>query len=59
MYAKTLEGIGKAGGYAIQGLGSVFIDRVEGPVSNVIGITILKVQKILKKISEVENEPIF
>lgn len=37
-YLSTEESRGKAGGYAIQGAGSVFVSRVEGSLSNVVGL---------------------
>lgn len=37
-YLLTGEPRGKAGGYALQGAGSVFIEKVEGSLSNVIGL---------------------
>ena len=37
-YLATEEPLGKAGGYAIQGAGSVFATRIEGSLSNVIGL---------------------
>ena len=37
-YLATGEPRGKAGGYAIQGKGSLFVSRVEGSLSNVIGL---------------------
>jgi len=37
-YLSTEEPRGKAGGYAIQGAGSVFVSRVEGSLSNVVGL---------------------
>lgn len=37
-YFATNEPLGKAGGYALQGLGSVFVTRVEGSISNVVGL---------------------
>lgn len=37
-YLSTAEPIGKAGGYAIQGAGSIFVEHVQGSISNVIGL---------------------
>lgn len=37
-YLATGEPLGKAGGYALQGLASVFVTRVEGSISNVVGL---------------------
>ena len=37
-YLATNEPLGKAGGYALQGLASVFVTRVEGSITNVIGL---------------------
>ena len=37
-YLLTGEPKGKAGGYALQGAGSVFITKVEGSLSNVVGL---------------------
>ncbi len=37
-YLATGESVGKAGGYAVQGEARVFIDRIEGSLSNVIGL---------------------
>lgn len=37
-YLDTGEPRGKAGGYAIQGAGSVFVERVEGSLTNVVGL---------------------
>lgn len=40
LYLASGEWRGRAGGYAIQGLGSILIDRVEGDFSNVVGLPI-------------------
>ena len=38
---------GKAGGYAIQGAGSIFVSRVEGSLSNVVGLPLREVLEAL------------
>jgi septum formation protein len=40
MYLNSGEWEGRAGGYAVQGLGASFVVRVEGDLSNVIGLPI-------------------
>ncbi len=42
------EGIGKAGGYAIQGIASKFIRKIKGSYTNVVGLSIPEVYKIFK-----------
>lgn len=37
----------KAGGYAIQGLGAIFVDSIEGDYDNVVGLPISKVIRAL------------
>ena len=37
-YIATREPLDKAGAYAVQGIGSIFVDRVEGSYTNVIGL---------------------
>ena len=49
-YVATGEPMDKAGGYAIQGLASKFIDRVEGCYFNVMGLPISLVYRHLKLI---------
>lgn len=39
-YADTREPYDKAGGYGIQGLGSLFVLRIEGSYSNVMGLPV-------------------
>ena len=46
-YADTGEPIGRAGAYAIQGLGTMLIKSVDGSYSNVVGLPLEKLSKIL------------
>ena len=41
------EGIGKAGGYAIQGIGAKFVKKIRGSYSNVVGLCLNNLYKIL------------
>ncbi len=47
-YARSGEPLDKAGAYAIQGLASRFVTRVEGSYSNVVGLPISLVYEMLK-----------
>jgi septum formation protein len=47
-YVASGEPAGKAGAYAIQGLGSRFIDRIQGSYSNVVGLPVALVYRLLK-----------
>ena len=46
-YWQTGEPEGKAGGYAIQGLGSVFVDRIEGSYTGVVGLPVAETAQLL------------
>jgi septum formation protein len=48
-YVATGEPMDKAGAYAIQGLASKFIDRVEGCYFNVVGLPVSLVYKYLRQ----------
>jgi septum formation protein len=48
-YVATDEPMGKAGAYAIQGLASRFVTRVEGSYSNVVGLPVALVYEMCTK----------
>jgi len=50
-YVASGEGRDKAGAYAIQGLASRFIPRIEGSYSNVVGLPLACVHGLLREIS--------
>ena len=47
-YVLTGEPIGKAGSYAIQGLGAVFVKEIHGDYYNVVGLPVFKLAQVLK-----------
>jgi septum formation protein len=53
-YVSSGEPEGKAGAYAIQGRASRFIDYIEGSWSNVVGLPIADVYRLLKELSVVD-----
>jgi septum formation protein len=52
-YVQSGEPMDKAGAYAIQGLGSRFVDRLDGSYSNVVGLPVALVWRLLKEMSEI------
>jgi septum formation protein len=48
-YVSTGEPLDKAGAYAIQGLGALLVDRIEGDFYNVIGLPLSRLTEILKE----------
>ncbi len=48
-YHRKVNPLDKAGGFDIEGLGSLFIHRVEGCYTNVIGMPMAKLKKMLAK----------
>lgn len=48
-YVATGEPMDKAGGYAIQGIASRWIPRIEGDYSNVMGLPVSRVYRMLRE----------
>lgn len=52
-YIDTKEPFGKAGGYAIQGLGKDIVDTYEGDFFTIVG---LPLKEVLKKLNDIKNK---
>ena len=49
-YVRTGEPFGKAGGYAIQGIGAFMVQRIEGSYTNVVGLPLCELLGVLNKL---------
>ena len=48
-YASTQQPYDKAGGYGIQGVASIFIHKIEGSYSGVVGLPLYELNEVLRK----------
>jgi septum formation protein len=46
-YVESREGVGKAGGYAIQGRAEIFVKEISGSYSNVVGLPLALTARLL------------
>jgi septum formation protein len=58
-YVASGEGRDKAGGYAVQGLASRFIARVDGSYSNVVGLPVATVAELLRELASAGSSGLF
>jgi len=49
-YLATEEPFDKAGAYAVQGIGSMFVEQIEGSYSNVVGLPVEEVLNALRSV---------
>ena len=52
-YVKTEEPFDKAGGYAIQGMGSFMIESIKGSYTNVVGLPVCELIQMLSRLGAV------
>ncbi|KAF5341682.1 hypothetical protein D9611_001197 [Ephemerocybe angulata] len=55
-YVESGEGIDRAGGFAVQGLGSVLVRKIEGDYHNVVGFPVASFYKLLEMLVEEDED---
>jgi septum formation protein len=55
-YVRTREGADKAGGYGIQGMGSILVEKIDGTFDNVVGLPLRVTLQLIEKVLAPEEE---
>ncbi len=53
-YIRTKEPLDKAGSYGVQGLGGLFIEKIDGDYYNVVGLPLQRLGRLLQEEFEIE-----
>ena len=56
-YVRTREGADKAGGYGIQGAGSILVEKIDGTFDNVVGLPLRATLQLIEKVIVEPDEP--
>ncbi|PYI25538.1 putative nucleic acid-binding protein, partial [Aspergillus indologenus CBS 114.80] len=49
-YVRTREGADKAGGYGLQGLGSILVEKIDGSWDNVVGLPLRSALQLMERV---------
>ena len=49
---RTREGADKAGGYGIQGIGSILVEKIDGTFDNVVGLPLRATLQLIEKVTD-------
>lgn len=53
-YIDTSEPMDKAGGYGIQGYGKILVEKIYGSYTNVVGLPLIRVDKLLSRFFDIK-----